>query len=139
MPLLLLKRNKANLGIVAEKTALPNIRDIFSMGITFLIEAFAFIFFRAETVGDAFAYIAKMCSISILAMPKTEEVGRIAIGSIVLSIFILITVEWINRKEEYGFKRQSKRKVFRWLTYSIIALMIIELMGQQQGFIYFQF
>jgi D-alanyl-lipoteichoic acid acyltransferase DltB (MBOAT superfamily) len=107
------------------------------MCVTFFLTAFAFIFFRAETVGKAFTYISRMFSNSNFAIP--DGVGRLALGSAVLSILILIIVEWINRKEEYGFRRQSKYKAVRWLVYIIITMMILELARQQQDFIYFQF
>jgi D-alanyl-lipoteichoic acid acyltransferase DltB (MBOAT superfamily) len=139
MPLLLWKKNRINVEIVAKETALPNIKDFISMCITFFLTVFAFIFFRSESVSKAFVYILRMFSNSNFTMPKIENVGKIVIGSIVLSIPILIIVEWINRKEEYGFKKQSKHKVLRWLIYIIITLMILELAGQQQDFIYFQF
>jgi hypothetical protein len=80
-----------------------------------------------------------MFSNSLLTIPKTENVGRITIGSIILSVIILTISEWINRTEGYGFKKQSGHKFVRWLVYSTITLMILELAGQGQGFIYFQF
>jgi hypothetical protein len=104
-----------------------------------LLAAFAFIFFRSETVGIAFDIVLKLFSASVLSIPKIANVGRFARGSIVLSILVLIAVEWINRNEEYGFRRQSKHKVLRWLVYISITMMILELSGQGQGFIYFQF
>jgi quinol-cytochrome oxidoreductase complex cytochrome b subunit len=124
---------------VAKDTVLPNIKEIFSMGITLLLTVFAFIFFRAKSVNAAFAYIEKIFSGSFLNVPNIENISRIGIGSIFLSIPVLIIIEWINRKEEYSSKKQSKYKTVRWLIYSIITLMILELAGQEQGFIYFQF
>jgi uncharacterized membrane protein len=139
MPLLLLKRNRTNIEIVAKDRAFPNVKELFSMCATFLFAVFAFIFFRAESVGDALLFIQKILSDSFLTMPKIENVGKITIGSILLSTIILIIVEWVNRREEYGFKRQSKYKLVRWIVYGIIAMMILELVGEGQGFIYFQF
>jgi D-alanyl-lipoteichoic acid acyltransferase DltB (MBOAT superfamily) len=139
MPLLLLRKNRINIGFPTDGRALPSIKEFISMALTFLLAAFAFVFFRAETVGHAFDIVVKLCSGSILVRPQIEHVGRITLGSIVLSILILITGEWINRKEEYGFKRQSKYKVLRWLVYIVVVMMIFELAGVQQGFIYFQF
>jgi D-alanyl-lipoteichoic acid acyltransferase DltB (MBOAT superfamily) len=139
MPLLLLERNRTNLEIVAKGKVFPNIKELFSMGATFLLAVFAFIFFRAESIGDALLYIRKIFSCSLFTVPKIESVSRIAIGSIPLSILILTICEWVNRREEYGFKKQSKHKFVRWLAYTIITMMILELAGQGQGFIYFQF
>jgi hypothetical protein len=106
---------------------------------TFLLAAFAFIFFRAESISGAMLFIEKMFSNSLLTIPKIENVGKITIGSIILSVVILTIGEWVNRTAEYGFKKQSGHKFVRWLGYSIITLMILELAGQEQSFIYFQF
>ncbi|MDR1472935.1 MAG: hypothetical protein LBS75_10490 [Synergistaceae bacterium] len=139
MPLLMLKRNRTNLEIAAKDRVFPNIKELFSMSATFLLEAFAFIFFRAESVGGALQYIGIMFSDSFLRMPKIESFGELATGSIILSVIILIINEWVNRREEYGFKIQSRYKAARWLVYSVITLMTLELTGLGQGFIYFQF
>jgi hypothetical protein len=139
MPLLLLKRNRTNIEIVAKDRAFPNVKELFSMCATFLSAVFAFIFFRAESVGDALLFIQKILSDSFLTMPRIENVSKITIGSIPLSTIILIIVEWVNRREEYGFKRQSKYKLVRWIVYGIIVMVILELAGEGQGFIYFQF
>jgi D-alanyl-lipoteichoic acid acyltransferase DltB (MBOAT superfamily) len=141
MPLLLLKRNRNHLEIAAYNKSLPTISEVISILITFLLAAFAFVFFRAETVGSAFTILSKIFSNSIFTMPEIRvgDSGIIIFGSIVLSIVLLIIFEWINRKEEYGLKWQSKYKVLRWLTYIFITVLILELAGQGQGFIYFQF
>jgi D-alanyl-lipoteichoic acid acyltransferase DltB (MBOAT superfamily) len=137
MPLLLFKRNRINLETAANGRRIPSIKELFSMGGTFLLASFAFIFFRAESAGDAVVFIKKMFFDSSVSMPTSESLGRLTIG--VLSIIILIIGEWVNRKEEYGFKRQSKHKLVRWIVYSVIGMTILELSGQGQGFVYFQF
>jgi D-alanyl-lipoteichoic acid acyltransferase DltB (MBOAT superfamily) len=139
MPLLLLKRNRINLEIVASYKVFPSIKELFFMCLTFLLAAFAFIFFRAESIGGALQYLGRIFSGSLLTIPKIENVGKMAIGSITLSIPILILGEWVNRREEYGFKIQSRHKIVRWLAYTAITMIILELAGLGQGFIYFQF
>jgi D-alanyl-lipoteichoic acid acyltransferase DltB (MBOAT superfamily) len=138
MPLLLLKRNRVNLETTAKERALPNIKELLSMGATFLLAAFAFIFFRAESVSGALQYIGIIFSGSFLTAPKFG-IGRKKLITLTISIIILIAGEWVNRREEYGFKIQSKHKLARWIAYSVITLMILELTGREQEFIYFQF
>lgn len=139
MPLLIFNKNRKNIDIIAKDKLLPSIKDTISMLSTFFLTVFAFIFFRAETLGNAFSYIFNMFSYSFFSMPEFVGVGKITIGNIVLSIFILIIIEWINRNEEYGFRVQFKNRFLRWTCYIIVTLMIVELTGKQQGFIYFQF
>lgn len=57
MPLLLLKRNRTNLEIAAKDRMFQNIKELFSICVTFLLAAFAFIFFRAKGIGGALSFI----------------------------------------------------------------------------------
>ena len=141
LPLMLLGKNRVHLDIAAAGKKLPGIQELFSMLVTFALTVFAWIFFRAETIGDAFRYIAGICSTSLFSMPAAGVgiIPRMNIGSILVSVPMLITVEWINRNGEYGFKKQPRNKFARWLVYVSVALLIIELGGKQQEFIYFQF
>src|SRR6056300_856527 len=52
LPLMLLKRNRANLGIVADARILPTFREFSQMGTTFLLTILAWVFFRAENMTD---------------------------------------------------------------------------------------
>jgi D-alanyl-lipoteichoic acid acyltransferase DltB (MBOAT superfamily) len=50
LPLMLTKRNRKNLEIVAKGRSWPSINELFSMLITFSITVFAWIFFRANSL-----------------------------------------------------------------------------------------
>ena len=139
MPLLIFQKNRANIDIVAKDKVFPNIKEIFSMLTTFLLAAFAFIFFRANTISEAITNISKIFSPSFFSMPAFEAAGRINFGCTLLSLPTLLIIEWINRDEEYGFRKQPKNKFLRWSGYVILAILIIQLAGDQQQFIYFQF
>jgi hypothetical protein len=138
---MLLGKNRAHLDSAAAGKKLPGIQELVSMLITFTLTVFAWIFFRAETIAGAFRYIAGICSKSLFSMPAmgSETISRMNMGSIFVSVPLLIMVEWINRNEEYGFRKHPRNKFARWLGYIIVALLIIELGGRQQEFIYFQF
>ena len=62
LPLLLLKRNRTNLGVIAEGRRLPNIRESFQMGTTFMLAVIAWIFFRAENIHLALDYLGDLFS-----------------------------------------------------------------------------
>jgi hypothetical protein len=66
------------------------------------------------------------------------SITPVTMGSIFFSVPILIIFEWINRNEKYGFCKQPKNKILRWLCYEFLALMIIELHGVEQVFMYFR-
>jgi hypothetical protein len=83
-------------------------------------------------------YIQKLFSSSIIA---PIEIGGPLRNVLMVSIAIplLLLIEWLNRKNEYGLATTFKRKIFRWLLYFIIVLMTAIMGGMQQEFVYFQF
>ena len=137
LPLLIFKRNRSNLGIVAEGRLLPSFGDIIRIGSTFTLVTLTWVFFRAETVSQAIGYISRIFSPSILSFP--EHHGSIA-TLILITIFVLI--EWVGRSDEYAIATLGATFpwVVRWSFYSLILLVIV-LYGQALGtpFIYFQF
>lgn len=138
MPLLLLKRNRENLEIVAQGKYLPTIKDLINMCITFGLTVFAWIFFRAESIGHAIRYISKIFSRTIINFPEIENESIFII--IYIAIFILI--EWLGREQQYAIAKlgANKHKFFRWTFYYCIILTIYYFSGtQDQQFIYFQF
>jgi len=139
MPLLITKKNRINVDIVSKDRILPSAKETFSIVTTFFLTVFAFVFFRAETVSDAFNYLFTIMSPSIFTTPEFGIAGLTTIGSILLSVPVLVIIEWINKKEQYGFKKQPQNKILRWAFYILVILTIINFAGDQQGFIYFQF
>jgi alginate O-acetyltransferase complex protein AlgI len=137
LPLLLLKRNRHNLEIVAKGKRFPSVREFTGIIITFSLTVFAWIFFRAKTVGLAFSYILKIFSSSIFSSPELSK----KILFTIFFIFILIIIEWVGREQEFalanfGFKW---RRQYRWIFYYVIIISIFLFSGSKQQFIYFQF
>jgi len=135
LPLLLLKRNRKNMGVVAEGRFFPNLREIVAMGTTFLLTVLAWIFFRVENLTHAFSYLAEILSFSTLAIPTVLPLKLF----VMLSFFILI--EWLGREHEYAIEKLGLawRKPIRWGFYYAIIMAIALFGGNQQTFIYFQF
>src|ERR1035437_5612927 len=102
--------------------------------ITMIIVMFAWIFFRAKSIHDAFAYIAEMVSPSLLKFPPLHPL-RIAI---LISLFIY--TEWIQRKKEHALQIEDiKNRFLRWGIYYLIVFLILLYGGEKQEFIYSQF
>lgn len=135
LPLLLLKKNRNNIGTVAEGRWLPNYKEITSMMITFSLTVFAWIFFRADSVTSAFAYIKGMLKPSLLSLPQLLPISLFA-----LLIFFII-IEWIGRENQYAIEKFGLKwaKPIRWGFYYLIVVLIFVFMGKEQEFIYFQF
>lgn len=133
LPLLLAKKNRANLDVAAKGKYLPNIKEIFQIGTTFFLTIIAWIFFRAANVTEAIAYLQQMFSASLFAMPTYLP------SQTVILILIFVVIEWLGREKEYALENIKLPAVLRWSLYYAIIFTIFEFGGTQQEFIYFQF
>ena len=143
LPLLLLKQNRTNLGVVAEGRLLPNIREVIQMGSTFLLTVIAWVFFRSATVDRAADFIWRIFS-DMNVKQTVRELWAINTGynmvylSIAMLFFLLL--EWIYRGESHSLNITNiKSKGLRYAIYYSIILAFVFLNSKQQDFIYFQF
>jgi D-alanyl-lipoteichoic acid acyltransferase DltB (MBOAT superfamily) len=135
MPLQLMNKNRKHLDSIDRNKLLPNIRELSNILTTFFIVVIAWIFFRAESVGMAFDYIASMCNLSLFSLPE------INVTKILPALIILLGVEWLNRHEAHGMKIVAfpSSRALRWSSYNALILLIVFLGSKPQTFIYFQF
>jgi D-alanyl-lipoteichoic acid acyltransferase DltB (MBOAT superfamily) len=135
MPSIIFKTNRNNLEIIAKGSLLPKFREFAAMVITFALTTFAWIFFRARSLTQAFAYIKKIFSHSLLKAPETLPYGLFFI------VFCFIILEWIGREGNYGIEKIGLRwpAVIRWSFYVILIMTCIANYKLKQEFIYFQF
>jgi len=135
LPLLISKRNRSNLDTVAHGKLIPSMRDVFDMGSTFALTLVAWVFFRSDSVPDAFAYLKGMCSSTLFDVP--EVLPRRIFGFLV----IFVVIEWLGRFDKFAIAKSidSLPRVVRWLVYYLIVVILIVFGGEQQDFIYFQF
>ena len=116
---------------------LPRLNSFLQITTTFILTCFAWIFFRANTIQDAFTIIKK---ISLFKGPIHHEGFSIIIFS-VLGIFFLLLVEF---KKEYFNNIFTFSQNNNWLVrklYYCFLIIVILLIGVFDGgqFIYFQF
>jgi alginate O-acetyltransferase complex protein AlgI len=134
LPLLLLKKNRQNIEIVAQGKYLPSIKEFINIITTFSLTVLGWIFFRANNLSHAFDYLSQIFSSSFFKYP---EILPIKIMAVVVSFII---VEWIGRDSQYALSRLDRfPQIVRFSAYSTLMLMILILSGEQQEFIYFQF
>ena len=104
--------------------------------LTFALTVLAWVFFRAQSVGDAFSYIGNIFSFQSGRTLAIDEATRIVTWS---SIAAMLLLEWFQRTREHGLAIEKWHPVLRWSLYVVIALVCLIFHGQQQTFIYFQF
>ncbi len=138
LPLLLTNKNRNNLEIVAHSSSLPSIRELLNMLITFGLTAFAWIFFRANSLEHAVQYIGNMFKDlgSFLLISTYAQYQEILI-----LLFIFLIVEWIGRKQQHALAEIGRNwnSLLRYGMYYIIIFSIFWFAGKEQEFIYFQF
>jgi len=139
MPSIISNTNRNNLDIVARGKYLPTVREFVSIGITFCLTVFAWIFFRAVNVTHAFSYISKIFSSTLLTVPHFPGIGK-SVQIICLTI-VFIIVEWLGREQQYAIADLGSKwpRPLRWTMYYAIIIIISQFAGEEQQFIYFQF
>jgi len=140
LPLLLTKRNRQNMEVVASDSYFPSIKEIGQMSLTFSLTVIAWIFFRANSVGHAVDYLSEIFSTSLFTIPYYNGLGVALSTIIILLIFILI--EWIGREGEFAIQNLNflKTRFIRWVVYILIIFAIAMFMQTNETpFIYFQF
>ena len=138
LPLLLANKNRNHLNTIAENKILPNIRETISVLITFSLTIFAWIFFRAENLSDAFIYIKRIITTPFFSNLNLND--SIFSYLIILSIFLII--EWIGRTKNHPLEWTNNRipSYLRWVIYYSLIFAIITFGAfKQSQFIYFQF
>lgn len=135
MPSIILNTNRNNIEIVAKGKCLPSLKDVLSIGLTFSLTLFSWIFFRADNLSIAIQYIKIIFSNSLFTIPTITPKSTFFL----LSIFILL--EWNGREWKYAIEKFGFKWHFciRWCFYLLITLSILFLQGKNQAFIYFQF
>jgi len=139
LPLMLTKRNRSNLDIVAQGRILPSFKEIIGMGVTFILTTFAWIFFRAETVSDALSYIGKIFSPTLLTVPAVLSTNTMPL---IVCLILLITVEWLQRNKKHGLQIDGifSSRFVRWNFYIMLSFLIYYVGNfGHHAFIYFQF
>jgi len=143
LPLLLTDNNRKNLGVVAEGKLLPSFRELFAMLSTFTLTAFAWIFFRSESVSHAFSYIKEIFSKSIFNIPNGSDFIGTEIHPFTMFtlIGIFLIIEWLGRGGEVAITQLSIKWKASWrhTIYYAIIIALFWFSGKEQEFIYFQF
>ena len=135
LPLLILKRNRNNLEIIAQGKYLPTIKEALSMLGTFTLTVIAWVFFRANSIQHAKECFIKIFSKSLFTIPEVTP------KTTILLVLIFVFIEWLGRENQYALEKISLRlnKYLKWGFFYALIFAIIWFSGKEQDFIYFQF
>jgi D-alanyl-lipoteichoic acid acyltransferase DltB (MBOAT superfamily) len=140
LPLILLNKNRKNIDTVAKGKLLPSIKEFFQIGLTFLLVCIGWVFFRAETIGQAFEYLSGIADLSLTSLAIINK--KVALKCMFFACCMLI-IEWLQRNRQFGLETLGLRwnNRLRNIFYFIIALIVVlySLSGEPSEFIYFQF
>lgn len=135
LPLLLLERNRIHKDTPAEGRMLPTLLEFAQIGTTFFLTVIAWVFFRAESVSQAVAYLRGVFSWSLFSVPE------ILPGDVLAFLSVFVAVEWAQRHKEHALEMSNGQVpiLIRWALYTGILATVFQFGGSQQKFIYFQF
>ncbi|MCU4174513.1 MBOAT family O-acyltransferase [Carboxylicivirga sp. N1Y90] len=139
LPLILLKKNRVFLDVVAKDRIYPSIKELWLMGGTFVLAGIGYVFFRSIDITQAWGVIKKLFSASLFQLPSFEEEKKALIIFILVLFFIV--VEWFGRHQKYAIEKIgfSWSRWRRWMWYYFLVIMILIFWKSEQQFIYFQF
>lgn len=132
IPLMLMNKQKSHKEIVAHNKIVPTLSEIFQIFTTFSLTLFAWIFFRAESISQAFGYLNGMFNMSLFTLPTSRL-------SPMLLVVILLLIEWVQRKKQHCLEIEKFPLIFRWSVYWAFSFAILAYLGVEKSFIYFQF
>lgn len=144
VPLLVMNKNRRYRDTVATITLpdgtvkakwLPSLKEAGQMLLTFALAVVGWIIFRSVSVADIGLYMQNMFDISLFSAPMVI----VGLKRTVLSIAILLFVEWINRNKQHGLQLTNCSKGLQLIVYYALMLYMMEFGANAQSFIYFQF
>jgi alginate O-acetyltransferase complex protein AlgI len=139
IPVFLMGRNTIyKNSVVGEHTFLPTLTEIGQVLLTFSIVTFSRIFFRSESITDAFKFI-KIIITNFSYETYNHPMGYRMIDYYVLIILFILYEYSIRKDERSPFK--FKYKAIRFIAYALVILGMLLFYDSNidRSFIYFQF
>jgi D-alanyl-lipoteichoic acid acyltransferase DltB (MBOAT superfamily) len=119
---------------IAKGKLFPSFKEALNILLTFILVTVTFIFFRAESVVQAFQHLDRMFGISIFDKFNFKPIA----ASMVL---VMAVVEWLGRDQNYAIEHTFSKwpKIMRWAAYFVITMLIFLFASKGEQFIYLQF
>jgi len=139
IPVFLMGRNRIYMNtVVAENKWIPSIKELGQIILTFSLVTFSRVFFRSESISDAFGFLQQIYT-NFSFEPYKHPLGYRMIDYFIL-LGLFVWYEFRIRKDERSpFKFKSK--IVRFIIYTLIILGMLLFYDDNidRSFIYFQF
>ncbi len=139
VPVFLMGRNRMYAhSVVAENSWFPSLKELLQMITTFVLITFSRIFFRSESIQDAWQYLQRIF-FNFSFEPYHHPLGyRMIDYFVLLAIFTLYEFR-IRKDERAPFKFKSR--IVRFTAYALVVLGMLLFFDDatDRSFIYFQF
>ena len=139
LPLLLFKFNRVNVEVVASNSIFPSFRDILAILLTFLLTCFAWIFFRAQSLSEAFIYVKGLFTKINVPIWNGVDLNSESFDWLIFYLLFFFSLEWLNRTSQFGFTLYHVPKWIRVTLYVVVFALVVYHFGEERDFIYFQF
>lgn len=144
LPLILRHKNRRYTGAIAEGRTFPKAGEALRILTTFLLAAVGWIIFRAEDIGQAGRFIARICSRALFEpVVWPDSWFESSLINALIGIVLVMGAEWFQRDKQHALQF-SGRGILRFASaraavYYLLAAAVYLMFAQQQTFIYFQF
>ncbi|MHA7057486.1 MBOAT family O-acyltransferase [Aquimarina sp. M1] len=139
IPVFLTGRNRMYMNtVVAENRWFPSLKELIQILFTFLLVTFSRVFFRSESITDAFGFLEQIYSNFSFEIYQHPLGYRMIDYFVLLGIFVLYEFS-IRRDERSPFKFKSR--IVRFIAYTLVILGMLLFFDDtiDRSFIYFQF
>lgn len=137
-------RNKVNHVFRLDK--IPRIHGLFQMLFTFVLVCFGWIFFRANSLSDAWLAITEICTLDIPSFSGIFGVLKSMFGTRAELYRLMMTLPVFLGASILDYKRSIEKRVavmpaiLRYVVYVLIVVYVLLFArAEMQDFIYFQF
>ena len=133
--LILLNRNAKFEHVVAYDRWYPSLKELGQMVLVFALATFGWMMFRADNMMQFIDYTARMCSATLLSIPKLQ-----GYTILFMNIILMFVIEWFMRRQRHGMDVSIVRSATaRYAMYGLIFVLILLFGGHTENFIYMYF
>jgi len=135
VPLIVTGINRRNMEVIEMKGIRSVLSGLIAMAACFLLVSLGWIFFRSESISQAFDIFLRLGDSALFSLPA--KMPRTVLA---LTFFMLI-VEWLGRRQLFALEdmERSVHRAARWFFYFLVLILIVLYGAPGQEFIYFQF